>query len=173
MPREDGTITDNILAVELNGTEDDILGNFYEEIAPNFEKEVLQLRTMMIQDELEAIATIQDNNINISCALLGEVVVPHSTATVYSILIGLDQTEIQRFQSNYKNDTHFSGILNALGVEENWENPRYPQYSLSDEGLIFFEDSYGNFRLCIPCRKNPKRPTRHDQAVSDRQIGPT
>ncbi|KIJ55078.1 hypothetical protein M422DRAFT_239699 [Sphaerobolus stellatus SS14] len=107
MPREDSPITDNILAVELNGTEDDILGNFYGEIAPNFEKEVLQLQAMMIEDDLTTLTLTMENKVRISCALLGEVKLPYMTATAYTLLIELDNTD-SAFQRKLSRQFSFS-----------------------------------------------------------------
>ncbi|KIJ33276.1 hypothetical protein M422DRAFT_264830 [Sphaerobolus stellatus SS14] len=58
--------------------------------------------------------------------------------------------------------------------EYRWCQKSFPGYfpMLYDYDDEFYPRSYKKYGENI-CRKNPKRPTRHDQAVSDRQIGPT
>src|SRR5882672_6647190 len=48
----------------------------------------------------------------------------------------------------YTNDKLYSKILKASQINNNKEG-NYPQYQIRD-GLIYFEDWNGNFRLCVP-----------------------
>lgn len=78
---------------------------------------------------------------------LGHVLLNYATMHAYSVLIGVDAKEIQHFVKGYSTDLHFSKVLSSPKVKENRENPAFPQYYISDEGLVFFEDSLGRSRL--------------------------
>lgn len=91
-----------------------------------------------------------DFNVFVKNDFIGEMELLYSTVQGYSILIGADEEEMKRFLSGYSLDSHFSKVLGALRIEEKWEDPKFPQYFLGEEGLIFFEDDLGRTRLCIP-----------------------
>jgi len=52
------------------------------------------------------------------------------------------------WKTAYASDTLFSKVLRA-SITNNDEEGNYPQYQIRD-GLIYFEDWNGNFRLCVP-----------------------
>ncbi|KAI5886075.1 uncharacterized protein SCHCODRAFT_02474427, partial [Schizophyllum commune H4-8] len=66
------------------------------------------------------------------------------------VIVGLDDSELQTWRDAYQTDNHFRKVLDTLNKEENWSSPVYPQYHYSEQGLVYFEDSNGNNRLCVP-----------------------
>jgi len=40
--------------------------------------------------------------------------------------------------------------MSALKNDSEWLKPEYPHFSLSDDGLIYYEDWDGRMRLCVP-----------------------
>lgn len=71
------------------------------------------------------------------------------TSRSYSTLVGMDQEEISRWKAAYSEDPHFSLVLKAMREDENNSIP-FPQYQYSDNRLLYFEDSMGNSRMCVP-----------------------
>jgi hypothetical protein len=74
----------------------------------------------------------------------------YATSQCYSVLVGLSASEIREWVAGYSQDPHFSKVLRGWKAETDWSNPLYPQYHLSESGLIYFEDWQGNNRLCVP-----------------------
>ncbi|KII96106.1 hypothetical protein PLICRDRAFT_75925, partial [Plicaturopsis crispa FD-325 SS-3] len=66
------------------------------------------------------------------------------------VLIGISPEDITAWRKGYTNDDHFSAVLKSLQIETQTNEPEYPQYFLSDTGLLYFEDAAGNNRLCVP-----------------------
>ncbi|KAK0209946.1 hypothetical protein IW262DRAFT_1235578, partial [Armillaria fumosa] len=67
-----------------------------------------------------------------------------------NIVIGLSSTEVAMWREAYLVDHHFRDVIESLQVPKSHITPKYPQYQYDDNGLLFFEDSNGNNRLCVP-----------------------
>ncbi|KAI0363080.1 hypothetical protein BV20DRAFT_923154, partial [Pilatotrama ljubarskyi] len=67
-----------------------------------------------------------------------------------TLLVGLAEDEVQRWREGYSQDAHFQQVLDSIRTEDDPLAPTFPQYYVSDEGLIYFEDWNGANRLCIP-----------------------
>ena len=150
IPREFGPLKDQTSTLTLESLDEDAIGSFYQEIAPQFESKVLNLCVQLVSEDNDFTGQAFFTKIPVENPYLGITEMSYSTAQSYSILIGIDPSKITRFVNGYSEDPHFKTVLNTLRDEDNWENPRYPQYSLGDNGLLFFEDSQGIFRLCVP-----------------------
>nr|GAT59874.1 TY3B-TY3B protein [Mycena chlorophos] len=74
----------------------------------------------------------------------------YHTSRSYNVLVGISDDERKAWTDGYQEDPHFSEVLHEWKTESDWSNPRWPQYHLSDSGLIYFEDWEGNNRLCVP-----------------------
>ncbi len=69
---------------------------------------------------------------------------------MYSLLVGLSTEELANWRTAYHMDFHFAEVLKSLQDPKSDITPAFPQYFYSDEGLLYFEDSLGNSRLCVP-----------------------
>jgi len=76
-----------------------------------------------------------------------ELTLDHISSNSYSILVGMQSKELDIWKMAYSSDTMFSKILKA-SITNNDEEGNYSQYQIHD-GLIYFEDWNGNFRLCV------------------------
>ena len=72
----------------------------------------------------------------------------HHTATMVESLIHIDSKEIQTIIDGYQEDTYFKNINKLFPKEAPFV---FKSYHRSEEGLIYFNDSSGRHRLCIPC----------------------
>lgn len=61
----------------------------------------------------------------------------------------MDEVEILRWKAAYEDDPHFNSVLKAIKEDENNDIP-FLQYQYSDNGLLYFKDSLGNTRMCVP-----------------------
>lgn len=69
------------------------------------------------------------------------------SSSTYSLLVNLDPTELNDWKNGYQSDPHFSKVLEER--EDDLEI-KYTQYQLRSNGLLYFEDWNGNYRLCVP-----------------------
>ena len=67
-----------------------------------------------------------------------------------TLTISMDSKEFVKFSDAYKDDDHFRQVLEAIQETKDPMNPPYPQYQVGDNGLLYFQDSNGNQRLCVP-----------------------
>jgi hypothetical protein len=74
----------------------------------------------------------------------------------YNLKVHIDKSEIDEWSSGYSSDPHFSVIIQEMREETDLANPKHPHYYLSDDGLLYFEDSEGNMRLVVPSRLRTK-----------------
>lgn len=149
IPEELGPISDKLNSLDISSSKEDPLNNLFEELGPEFESNMLNVCSSLT-NQLDAKEDHQEFDISIKNDFIGELKLPYSTAQGYSILVGANKEELERFLVGYKKDGHFSKVLDTLRVEENWEDPKFPQYLLGETGLIFFEDDLGRTRLCVP-----------------------
>ena len=83
-------------------------------------------------------------------SLLDKTPIPYATSRNFSISVHISSEEIQKWVEGYASDDYFSKVINTLRNEEDLLNPRYPQFFLGENGLLYFEDWEGNMRLCVP-----------------------
>lgn len=149
IPEELGPVSDKLNSLDISTSKTDPLINLFDELGPDFESKVLSVCASLTNRTDSEVIPSQTSAI-IENDFLGHVEVPYPTSCGYSVLISVDKNEISKFVRAYEEDDYFVKVLQSLRTEENWENPRFPQYFLGDEGLIFFEDDLGRTRLCIP-----------------------
>ncbi len=75
-----------------------------------------------------------------------------SPAKGYTTIIGgLSTQELENWIAAYKDDKHYRKVNEEFnkypGIDK---TEAFPQYYLSEKGLIYFQDSEGNTRLCVP-----------------------
>ncbi len=135
-----------------SGTGDDPLRNMFEELGEHFEERLLTIGAKFIASEIP-----QPNEFTVD---LGDLPIIHgeniiasthmlSTQT-YSLLVGLSPEELASWRAGYRADSHYAEVLESLQDPKSNIAPAFPQYFYLDEGLLYFEDSAGNSRLCIP-----------------------
>ena len=148
-PLED--ITDSLKlkhsAVEL----EDPLKNMYEELGPKFEEKMLKL----VHHTTDTKITPPNNSTSteeIQAKLPNgeDYSLDYTTSNAYSIMIGIEPGELERWRKGYWKDTHCKKILAALQDEENYSSVDTSLYQLNEEGLLYFKDWNGNYRLCVP-----------------------
>ena len=64
-------------------------------------------------------------------------------------MVQIDRQEVQKWKNAYAKDPHYNLVIESKKKEEE-ASLTFSQYHLSEEGLIYFEDSVGNTRLCVP-----------------------
>ncbi|RDX45329.1 hypothetical protein OH76DRAFT_1329269, partial [Lentinus brumalis] len=80
-----------------------------------------------------------------------------------SLLVGISVEEVRAWREGYTKDEHFAKVLAAFQTDD-LDKPSYPQYILSDEGLLYFEDWNGSNKLCVPdCKQLEVMKEAHDQ----------
>ncbi|RDX42385.1 hypothetical protein OH76DRAFT_1333389, partial [Lentinus brumalis] len=69
-----------------------------------------------------------------------------------SLLVGISENEVKQWRTGYLEDDHFAKVLAAYQTDD-LDKSSYPQYFLSDDGLLYFEDWNGASKLCVPNTK--------------------
>lgn len=141
-PYEMGPNSDSVTAVELASDENDPMKNFYEEMGSHFEERLLKVGSLFCnsKDEKSGQYILLEN---------GDQIAQH-----YNLLIQISSEEIQEWRNGYLQDEHFAQVLEAKKSSETAsQGDTFPQYLYGDNGLLFFEDSQGNTRLCVPKAK--------------------
>lgn len=149
VPEQDGPPLDNTPSVPLE--EEDPMRNMFDELGEEFEAQLLETASRYVAAEEFETAREETHKELISAPLpYGSTTLSYQVASRYATVVGIDKEEVQRWRDAYAKDEHFAKVLNAFKTEEDFVNPAYRQYLYSDDGLIYFEDSYGNTRLCVP-----------------------
>lgn len=146
-PEEQGPVSDPTRTLGWTIVENDPLASLTNELGTSFKTELLSVCAENVSSGIKPSDESVQIELEVENKDLGCVSLNYATTHAYSIVIGVDAKEIQRFVDGYSTDPHFSKVSSSLKVEENWENPAFPQYYLGDEGLIFFEDSLGRNRF--------------------------
>lgn len=146
IPPINGPLTDNIKPIEISTV--DPLKDMYEELGPQFEDRLLNVAAhcIQVQDDSGDFA-IDSGPISLRVGSTTDIKIPWVTSQSYSLLVGLEPTEIERWLQAYKSDKHFSEVLAQM---KGGKGALYSQYHYSENGLIYFEDWQGNNRLCVP-----------------------
>ena len=148
IPPQKSPLDNDFHPLKLKPTEDP-LRNMFEELGPKFEEKLLNVAARFAEAELQ----IEDNSTHMK-VLLGstddkEIGIQYLTSRSYSTMIHIDKRELQEWKDAYAKDPHFSLVINSKTQGEEG-SLTFPQYHHSEEGLIYFEDSVGNTRLCVP-----------------------
>jgi len=121
----------------------------FEELGPKFEERLLSVTARFAESELQLES--DSTNINVSLLLVDgeEVLIPYETSWTYSTMVEIDEQEILKWKNAYTWDPHFNLVCRSKEEDEK-VNITFPQHHYSKEGLIYFVDSMGNTRLCVP-----------------------
>ena len=148
IPPQEGPLDNEFNPLKLKPTEDP-LRNMFEELGPKFEEKLLTVATRFAEAELQYEDDRMTTNIRLNLTDSNEVDVPYSTSRSYSTIVQVDETELSEWKSGYSRDPHYSLVLESAKKDEGL-NLTFPQYHISGRELIYFEDSMGNTRLCVP-----------------------
>ena len=147
LPPQVGPLDNDPNPLELRPTEDP-LRNMFDELGPKFEENLLTVATHFAEAELELESDSVTVDISLNPNDERSVEMSYVTSRTFSTLVQINREEIQKWKNAYGKDPHFNLVL---GSKENKETEfNFPQYHVSEEGLIYLEDSVGNTRLCVP-----------------------
>ncbi len=128
--------------------------NMYDELGEKFEDRLLTIGSKFIQASEETFP--KDFAVDLGklpvTSLSNEDIMTANimTAQFYNIIIHIKPEELEKWRTAYQEDSHFKDVIESLQEPQSHILPRYPQYQYSNDGLLFFEDSNGNSRLCVP-----------------------
>lgn len=128
---------------------EDPLKNMFKELGPKFEEKLLTMASNFMVSELQITEDTIHVPINLKVGDSEEVETLQTASSKYTTLVGMDQDEVLKWKVAYDEDPHFSSVLKAIREDKD-NNIPYLQYQYSDHGLLYFEDSMGNTRMCIP-----------------------
>jgi hypothetical protein len=154
VPYQEGPLEDTTDSLKLKHSAvelEDPLKNMYEELGSKFEEKMLKL----VHHTTDTKITPPNNSTSteeIQAKLPNgeDYSLDYTTSNAYSIMIGIEPGELERWRKGYWKDTHFKKILAALQDEENYSSVDTSLYQLNEEGLLYFKDWNGNYRLCVP-----------------------
>ncbi len=155
IPFQNGPVSDGIASVDLRKPEtyQDPMKNMYKELGDRFEEKLLSVGTRFVAHEecrasdfAKDMGTIPFQLEN--QAFVGEL--PFQSAQTHTLLVGISEDEVKEWREAYQEDVHYRSVLDSFKKSTAHIAPEYPQYFYSDNGLIYFEDSNGNNRLCVP-----------------------
>lgn len=150
IPIQDGPLADMSQPLVLSNGENDGMTNLYQELGPDFEKDLLmQSSAHMIANESQHFTprTFMSKVKIQTKRYKGKVF--QVTSRTNQLMISISESEVQRFMKAYSNDPHFTDVLNKLRDEHDALNPPYKQYKVGDNGLLYFcRDD--NYKLCVP-----------------------
>ena len=147
-PIQEGPIAVDASSINLKPMEDP-LKNMFEELGPKFEEKLLTVASNFMASELQITEDTIHVPINLKVGDSEEVETLQTVSSKYTTLVGMDQDEVLKWKAAYDEDLHFSSVLKAIREDKD-NNVPYPQYQYSDHGLLYFEDSMGNTRMCVP-----------------------
>src|SRR5882762_3408838 len=120
----------------------------YSKLGEKFKEKLLSMLLDFVASEaLEEpdYSFISLNSLEICLPSGHEFTLDHVSSNSYSVLVGMKSDELNIWKTAYVSDTLFSKVLRA-SITNNDEEGNYSQYQIRD-GLIYFEDWNGNFRL--------------------------
>jgi len=98
--------------------------------------------------EIPEYSYITSDSLEIPLPEGGNLVQDYMTSNTYSILIRMNANDLEDRKRAYATDNLYSKVLRASQTDHN-KAGHYTQYQIRD-GLVYFEDWNGNFRLCVP-----------------------
>ena len=146
-PIQEGPANVESVSLELKPMEDP-LKNMFEELGPQFEKKLLTVASNFMASELQT-EEVTFLPVNLQVGDSERIEISQAASCSYTTLVGMEPEEISRWRTAYGEDPHFDSVLKAIRTDESNSVP-YPQYHYSDSGLLYFEDSTGNTRMCVP-----------------------
>jgi hypothetical protein len=132
--------------------EEDPLRNMYQELGAKFEEKLLKVAANYAVTEVEEIPDyVYSSSQPLDVSLPGGQIIhqDYYSSTAYSVLVGMAEEEITAWKGAYASDKLFSRVIEALTADSE-ESSKYTQYQIRSNGLVYFEDWNGNFRLCVP-----------------------
>ena len=147
-PVQEGPVGVDTTSINLKPI-DDPLRNMFEELGPRFEEKLLTVASNYMASELQIAEDTVHIPINLKVGDSDEVEILQTASCRYTTLVGMDEGKILKWRAGYDEDPHFSSVLKAIREDKDDSVP-YPQYQYSDHGLLYFEDSTGNTRMCVP-----------------------
>ena len=144
---------------------EDPLKNMFEELGPLFEKKLLTVASNFMTSELEIARDVVHIPINLPVGNSEEIEGSQVTSRSYTTLVGIDKEEISRWRTMYNCDPHFSVVLKTMEEDKDNSIP-YPQYHYADCRLLYFEDSMGNTRMCVPKELRNKVMSENHTVIS-------
>ena len=160
-PIQEGPANVDAASLSLKLKEDP-LRNMFDELGPQFEEKLLTVASNFIASELETLEPTTYVPVELQVGESEKLETLQSTSRSYTTLVGIDQDEIRRWKSGYDEDPHFKLVLKAMKEDKDHDAP-FPQYHYSDNGLLYFEDSMGNTRMCVPKNlRNEVMSENHD-----------
>ena len=148
IPPQVGPLDNEFNPLKLKPTEDP-LRDMFEELGPKFEEKLLTVATRFAETELQYEDDSTSTNIRLILPNSNEVDVPYSTSRSYSTIVQISEAESSEWRNAYSKDPHF-GLVIESAKKDKGMNLTFPQYHVSEGELIYFEDSTGNTRLCVP-----------------------
>src|ERR1700683_4485913 len=135
------------ISLELS---EDPLKDMYSELGEKFEEKLLNVASKFVNSatEVPEYAYTALDSLEILLPEGGSLVQDYATSSAYSILVGMNTDDLEGWKKAYIADNLYSKVLKASQFDNN-EVGHYTQYQIRD-GLVYFEDWNGNFRLCIP-----------------------
>ena len=155
LPPNDGPRKDTLESINVSDSKD-LLKDMYSELSPKFEQRLNKVvKGHKLSEEapvdLDIISTLVEPPLTEASALHSIPVVSYlTTATQFELIVHLSESEIQKWATGYNKDNYFSKIINEQHEETDVLRPRHPQYTYTDQGLLYFEDDRGRMRLCVP-----------------------
>lgn len=121
----------------------------FEELGPRFEEKLLTVAACFAESELQ----LEEDRTTISLPLTlangEEVEIQHLTSKTFSTMVHVSESKLNEWRDAYFKDPHFKLVCESKSGDQN-ANLTFSQYHHSEGGLIYFEDSTGNTRLCVP-----------------------
>ena len=148
VPPQESPLDNEFNPLKLKPAEDP-LRNMFEELGPKFEEKLLNVAARFAEAEL----LLEDDSLSVKVPLAlsdgKEIEIQCSTSQTYSTTVQINKQELLKWKSAYAKDPHFKLVVESKTKGEE-ASLTFPQYHHSEEGLIYFEDSVGNTRLCVP-----------------------
>jgi hypothetical protein len=149
IPYQQGPTVDATQHISLE-LSDDPLKDMYDELGDKFKEKLLNVASKFVNPTTETpeySCTVLDD-LEIPLPEGGNLVQNYVTSSTYSVLVGMNTDDLKDWKRAYTTDNLYSKALRASQIN-NDEVGHYMQYQIRD-GLAYFEDWNGNFRLCIP-----------------------
>ena len=149
IPYQQGPTVDATQHISLE-LSDDPLKDMYDELGDKFEEKLLNIASKFVNATAETpeySCTVSDG-LEIPLPEGGNLVQNYATSSTYSVLVGMNADDLKDWKKAYTTDHLYSKVLKASQID-NDEAGHYTQYQIRD-GLVYFEDWNGNFRLCVP-----------------------
>ena len=148
IPPQQSPLDDEVNPLKLKPVEDPLC-NMFEELGPKFEERLLTAATRFAEAELYLEHDNTSTDIPLRWENEEEIRIPYLTPRSFSLTVQIDDQEVQKWKNAYAKDPHFIQVLEGRKKDGD-ANLTFQQYHYSEDGLIYFEDSIGNTRLCVP-----------------------